>query len=341
MMEMTKLLDLVDSLKPDSKKERECNILVFDGLNTFLRSFAVVKQINSTGHNVGGLVGFLKSLGSSVRMFSPEKIIVTWDGRGGAQNRKNADSNYKAQRSYTGVIHWDLYDTKVEEIDSMNEQISRLQDYLACLPLQFVQIDKLEADDEIAFIVQEASKRGEKSIIVSTDKDFLQLIDENIRVYSPVKKVLYDHKNVVDTLQVLPENYNIVKALVGDASDNLAGVKGVGVRGLVKYFPKLVTEVTYSLNDIFEDCASQEKPKAIHTKILADWHHVENNFKIMDLHNTVLDETEQELIHSILSEPVVKVNIGRFLHLLEEDRLDFTKDPEIWLCNTFSSVKIS
>ena len=160
MMEMTKLLDLVDSLKPDSKKERECNILVFDGLNTFLRSFAVVKQINSTGHNVGGLVGFLKSLGSSVRMFSPEKIIVTWDGRGGAQNRKNADSNYKAQRSYTGVIHWDLYDTKVEEIDSMNEQISRLQDYLACLPLQFVQIDKLEADDEIAFIVQEASKRG-------------------------------------------------------------------------------------------------------------------------------------------------------------------------------------
>lgn len=341
MMEMTKLLDLVDSLKPDSKKERECNLLVFDGLNTFLRSFAVVKQINSTGHNVGGLVGFLKSLGSTVRMFNPEKIIVTWDGRGGAQNRKNADSNYKAQRLHTGVIHWDLYDTKVEEIDSMNEQIARLQDYLACLPLQFVQIDKLEADDEIAFIVQEASKRGEKSIIVSTDKDFLQLIDENTRVYSPVKKVLYDHKNVVDTLQVLPENYNIVKALVGDASDNLVGVKGVGVRGLVKYFPKLVTEVTYSLNDIFEDCASQEKPKAIHTKILADWHHVENNFKIMDLHDTVLDSVEQDLVYKILAEPVTKVNIGRFLQLLDEDRLDFVKDTEGWLCNTFSSVKIS
>lgn len=341
MMEMTKLLDLVDSLKPDSKKERECNILILDGLNTFLRSFAVVKQINSTGHNVGGLVGFLKSLGSTVRMFNPEKIIVTWDGRGGAQNRKNADSNYKAQRLHTGVIHWDLYDTKVEEIDSMNEQISRLQDYLACLPLQFVQIDKLEADDEIAFIVQEASKRGEKSIIVSTDKDFLQLIDENTRVYSPVKKVLYDHTNVVEALQVLPENYNIVKALVGDASDNLAGVKGVGVRGLVKYFPKLVTEVTYSLNDIFEDCASQEKPKAIHTKILADWHHVENNFKIMDLHDTVLDSVEQDLVYKILAEPVTKVNIGRFLQLLDEDRLDFVKDTEGWLCNTFSSVKIS
>lgn len=341
MIEMSKLLDLVDSLQPGSKKERDCNLLIFDGLNTFLRSFAVNKQINSTGHNVGGMVGFLKSLGSAVRMFSPEKVIVTWDGRGGAQNRKNADSNYKAQRAFTGVIHWDLYDTKVEEIDSMNEQIDRLRDYLACLPLQFVQIDKLEADDEIAFIVQEASKQGKKSVIVSTDKDFLQLIDENIKVYSPVKKVLYDHTNVVEALQVLPENYNIVKALVGDMSDNLAGVKGVGIRGLVKTFPKLVTEASYQLDDIFEDCSSQEKPKAIHTKILADWHHVESNFKIMDLHDTVLDEVEQDLVHRILLEPVTKVNIGRFLHLIEEDRLDFVKDPEGWLCNTFSSVKIS
>lgn len=341
MIEMSKLLDLVDSLQPGPKENRDCNVLILDGLNTFLRAFSVVKQVNSTGHNVGGMTGFLKSLGSVVRMFNPERVIVTWDGRGGAQNRKNADSNYKAQRVNTPVIHWDLYDTKVEEIESMNDQIDRLRDYLACLPVQFVQIDKLEADDEIAYIAQKASSSGKKVVIVSTDKDFLQLIDENIKVYSPVKKVLYDHTNVVEFLQVLPENYNIVKALIGDASDNLAGVKGVGIRGLVKTFPELVTESNCKLGDIFEKCAAEQKPKAIHTKILADWPHVERNYKIMDLHETVLDDYEKDLVKKILSEPVPKVSIGRFLHLLDEDKLDFTKDLTGWLCNTFSSVKIS
>ena len=83
-------------------------------------------------------------------------------------------------------------------------------------------MDKLEADDVIAWIAKKASiSSAKKCTIVSSDKDFLQLIDDTVEVYAPIKKKIFTQDNIFDELKVLPENYNLVKALVGDNSDNL------------------------------------------------------------------------------------------------------------------------
>lgn len=338
-METKELLQLVENLKPNPVRNINDHILVVDGLNTFIRSFAVVQQINSAGNNVGGLTGCLKSIGSINRLFRPTRLIVAWDGRGGAQNRKNMDSHYKAQRAQAGVIHYDLYEDKEEEIQSMQDQIDRLVDYLTCLPITFIRVDKLEADDIIAYIAKEASAGNHKVTVVSTDRDFLQLIDRNVSVYSPVKKVLYDQKEFFDYMGVLPENYNIVKSLIGDKSDGLIGVKGVGVKSLVKEFPRLQTDSDYNLETLFEDCSNREKKKAVHNRILADWHHVETNFKIMDLNKTVLDDAEKVVVKDTLRKPVSPLQIGNFIHLLDTDKIDFMRDTESWLME-FSNLVV-
>ena len=339
-MNTGELLNLVDALEQQPKRHRNDHILILDGLNALLRSFSVVTTVNAAGNHVGGLMGFLKSLNSIRRQFNPTRIIVAWDGVGGATNRKRLDPNYKATRAQAAVIHYDLYDTKKEEMDAVFLQGDRLIDYLACLPVTYVRLSKLEADDIIAYMALNAARGGKKVTIVSSDKDFLQLVSPNgIEVYNPTKKVLYDYKVATEFLEVLPENYNIVKALNGDISDNLPGIKGVGIKTLVKLFPSLQTDPDYSLDRLFDECSKLLDAKKICAKILADWHHVETNFKLMNLRETILSDSEKEAIFEIVKEPTPKLRIGPFLHMLEEDQIEgISKDPEGWLTEFNSLV---
>ena len=75
-----------------------------------------------------------------VRMFNPTRVVVVWDGVGGAQNRKNVDEHYKANRAHASVIHYDIYEDKKAELSSMQDQADRLQDYLSCLPVSYIKI---------------------------------------------------------------------------------------------------------------------------------------------------------------------------------------------------------
>lgn len=332
------LSEIVKNLKP---QERHLNdhILIIDGLNTFLRSFSVINTINSKGFHIGGLVGFLKSLGVLNRMFNPTRIIIAWDGKGGASNRKNVNPNYKSQREHTPVIHWDMYNTKEEEIESMQDQIERLWDYLEYLPVTLISIDKLEADDIIAYLAKSAGSTGHKVTVVSMDKDFLQLVSENIEVYSPVQKILYEYRTTVDRLGVLPENYNIVKALVGDKSDNLAGVKGIGIKTLVKMFPDLSQNPDYTLQNLYDDCSKGLGTKPKYASILNEWSKVESNYGIMDLHETVLDEREKEIVYARVKAKPNKLMVGPFLVLLDQDCIEgITGDTEAWL-SQFNSLQ--
>ena len=339
MMDRNELLNLVDNLKEKPARGLDDHILILDGLNTLIRGFSVNKTINADGIHVGGLQGFLKSLGSMVRMFNPTRVVVVWDGVGGAQNRKNVDEHYKANRAHASVIHYDIYEDKKAELSSMQDQADRLQDYLSCLPVSYIKIDKLEADDIIAYISKLYSKAGKEVTIVSSDRDFLQLIDEHVRVYSPIRKVLFDHEEAMKFLLVLPENYNIVKTVLGDGSDGLVGVKGVGIKGLVKEFPELVTDPSLTLDKFFDLCVERQnvRKKAMYTKLLAGWHTIEKNFLLMDLNETVLDDFEKSIVHDILGNAVLELRVGPFLHYLEEDKFEIGKDSEGWLCQ-FSTL---
>lgn len=341
MMDKSELLSLVNNLHEKPARGLDDHVLILDGLNTLIRSFSVVKTLNGDGQHIGGLQGFLKSLGSMTRMFAPTRVIVVWDGIGGAQNRKNLDENYKANRAHASVIHYDLYEDKRTELRSMQDQADRLIDYLACLPVTYIQIDKLEADDVIAYLAKLYSKAKRRVTIVSSDRDFMQLVDQNVEVYSPIRKILFNYPEAVEELGVLPENYNIVKTILGDMSDGLAGVKGVGIKGLIKEFPELSNDPALTLDEFFDSCVLKQhnSHKAIFTKIIAGWHTIEKNFRLMDLNKTVLDESEKEIVHEILRTTVPQLRIGPFLHYLEEDKFELVKDTEGWLCEFSSLVR--
>ena len=223
-------------------------------------------------------------------------------------------------------------------MEALIGQLLRVQDYLECLPLTQIGLEKLEADDIIAHIAKQASKSNvKKCTIVSSDKDFLQLIDDTVEVYAPIKKKTFTKDNALEEIKVLPENYNIVKALLGDHSDNLTGVKGLGIKTILSEWKSFTYDPLASLQDIWDHCETQmeeEKPKKIFAKILHSWDKVMNNFEIMDLHRDTLDQKEQAFLKEVLKQPISKVHIGGFLSLLEEDKIEgITKNTVGWLDN--------
>ena len=142
---------ILNDLRQTPPPELNDHILVIDAMNMLIRSFSLLKAMSPTGHHIGGLVGFLRSLGYVTRIFDPTRVIVVWDGKGGSANRKNIDPNYKANRATSRITHWGLYDTKAEETEALIVQLFRTKDYLECLPLQQIMMEKLEADDIIAY----------------------------------------------------------------------------------------------------------------------------------------------------------------------------------------------
>lgn len=335
--------NILKSLKQTPPRAYNDHILIIDAMNMLIRSFSLLKAMNPTGTHIGGLVGFLRSLGYVTRIFDPTRVIVVWDGKGGSGNRQNIDPNYKAQRATSRITHWGLYDSKEEEMEALIGQLYRVQDYLECLPISQIGIEKLEADDIIAYLAIKASKANKKITIVSSDKDFLQLVDKNIQVYAPVKRVTYTVDNVVEEIGVLPQNYNIVKALLGDHSDNLAGIKGLGIKTILSEWKSFTYDPLASLQDVWDHCETQleqEKPKKIFAKIIHNWDKVLTNYKLMDLHTSVLDEKEQDQIKETLTQTVSKIQSGLFLHLLEQDQIEsITKSTESWLEN-FSGLTV-
>jgi len=326
--------DILNNLKATPPRALNDHILVVDAMNTLIRSFSLLKAMNPSGAHVGGLVGFLRSLGYVTRIFDPTRVIIVWDGKGGSANRKNIDPNYKAQRATSRITHWGLYDTKEEETEALIGQLFRTQDYLECLPIHQLVMDKLEADDIMAWIAKKASNSNvKKCTIVSSDKDFLQLVDDTIEVYAPVKKKTFTKDNIFEELKVLPENYNLVKALLGDNSDNLQGVKGLGIKTIVSEFPKLLTERT-DLNYIYKVAEEKLEGKKIFAKIIHNWQKVETNFELMDLHISSLDDKEKEYVNEVINSSIPDLQTGAFLRLLEQDKIEgITKNTELWLEN--------
>ena len=144
--------NILNNLKETPPRALNDHILIIDAMNTLIRSFSLLKAMNPTGTHVGGLVGFLRSLGYVTRIFDPTRVVIIWDGKGGSGNRQNIDPNYKAQRASARITHWGLYDTREEEQEALIGQLFRTRDYLECLPVHQIAIEKLEADDILSLI---------------------------------------------------------------------------------------------------------------------------------------------------------------------------------------------
>ena len=324
--------DLLEKLQPRPPKKLNDHVLLIDALNTFIRSFATVNYINPQGNHIGGLAGFLKSLAYMVRIHEPTRVVIVFDGRGSTVNRKNIDPSYKAQRSLTRITNWEIYEDKDAERESMSTQIERLVEYLQCLPVQMVSIDKVEADDIIALIAKIYSQNNKKATIVSSDKDFLQLVDSNIEVYSPIKKKHYTRSVVVEEFKTTPSNFLIGKAILGDQSDNLPGVNRVGAKTLHKLFPNLST-VDLTLEDVFKECEHKHETNKGYLAILNQKGRVETNYELMNLLDPNVPDYEIETVKKLLMGSNTVLNTMAFEMLYEADNMNasITQNITSWL----------
>ena len=314
-------------------------VLLIDGLNLFFRNFAMMKMVNQDGAHIGGLGGFLRSLNYLVNQLQPTSVYVVFDGAGSSMNRKNLLPEYKSGRNLVRITNWDIFDSLEEEHDSKVNQTVRLVHYLKCLPVKTVSINKVEADDIIAYLSDILStKHGSKVFIVSNDRDFVQLVNDKITVYRPAEKEFYTKEMIKNQFGVLAENFILYKTLLGDQSDKVEGVKGLGQKGIAKKFPELL-ERPLSFDDLMDIAESKLKEHVVYARVLHDKARLKNNFKIMDLGKPLVDEVEKQYLEELSEELPPALNTKAFMLLYNEDGLGrLMKDPELTINNTFKVI---
>lgn len=311
-------------------------VLMIDGLNLFFRNFATINFMNKDGVPIGGMAGFLRSLGSLIQLVQPTGVYVIFDGQGSSTNRKNLLPEYKSNRGITRITNWDTYDNIEDEGESKVDQITRLIHYLQCLPVKTGMIDKAEADDMIAYLANTLPKTHDTDVvIVSSDKDYLQLASPKVTIYRPISKKFYRAKEVADEYGIHSDNFIIYKTLLGDKSDKIDGIRGLGPKTLLKHFPEL-KQTPLDLDEIFEIAEAKLTTHKVFAKILHAEDSLRVSYRLMDLKNPILDERQIAYIEALVKENNNTFSRKEFLEMYHADGVDhFIRNVEGWVTDTF------
>jgi DNA polymerase-1 len=210
---MSNFEDILNNISQEEKHPND-RVLLIDGLNIFLRAFAVNGALNEKGVPVGGIMGFMKSLALAIRQMEPTRVIVVYDGAGGSKRRRKINPDYKSNRTPKRVTKFDAFNSLQDEKEAMKIQFRRLLSYLELLPIDVYSVDNVEADDVIAYIAQNVLKN--EAIIMSADQDFLQLVNDRIVVWSPNKKKYYTKEQIFTEYGIPAHNFLMYKCLMGD-----------------------------------------------------------------------------------------------------------------------------
>jgi DNA polymerase-1 len=333
-MAKNRFAEMLANITNEPETENQ-SVLIIDGLNTFLRSFAIINAIHpSSGQHVGGMVGFLKSVGYAIKLNSPTKVIITFDGVGGSNSKRNLFPAYKANRNADRITNYKMFTDKEEESESITSQMERLIQYLQSLPVSLIVIDGIEADDVMGYLAQkyEGIAETKRVTIMSADQDFLQLVSDKVNVYSPTKKKIYNVDNFREEYGVYPKNYLLYKTFMGDKGDNVPKVKGLGEDKLLKIIPQLKESEQLNLETLLESLDPNDKWGY---QLLNFQHQLRINYRLMNLRDIPLSNENIEIIEDAVAYRR-EFNKSGFLHLYYRDNLgNGIPNVEIWLTEVF------
>jgi DNA polymerase-1 len=347
-------MNLADKLKEFSAQNieiqsdnQDSRVLLIDGLNSYLRCFCSTPTMNDNGEHVGGFTGFLRSIGQVIRILKPSRCVIIFDGKGGSVARREIFTDYKSNRKTTTRLNraYD-FDSVEQESDNRKKQLIQLIHALSYLPVSVLSIDNVEADDVIAYLANLVTERGGKSYIMSNDKDFLQLISESVSIYNPIKKKIYTVETVVDEYNIHPTNFMIYRTIDGDKSDNIPGVKGVGIASLLKNFPELKTHPSIPWEHIYTQCEEKleeakllKKKNAVCTNILNHTDIINRNMSLMRLDDQHISNSVRNKVLGQFDIPINNLNKLGLTQLFVRDRLvgAFNNYDE-WISTTFVSL---
>ena len=258
-------------------------VVVIDALNMFIRNYIVNPMISSNGNPIGGAVGFVNSVKKLMRETKPDQVIVCWDGSGGSQKRRTVVKEYKQGRKPLRKNYKIEGMSEQSEKENMVWQQRILMEMLNEMPIMQLVLDRVEADDIIAMITQSPKYKGWQKVIISSDKDFLQLLDGETVLYRPIQKKAWTKKTVIDEYGIAPENFVIARAIAGDKSDNLAGIKGAGLKTISKRLSFLCEDKMHTLDKVYDHCANMGSGLKFYERIVEGWDTVKLNYKVMNL----------------------------------------------------------
>jgi len=331
------LAEVEQEHKESENLHRDSRVLIVDSMNLFIRCFSVIPTLNEDGNHVGVLVGFLKTNTTTHSMKNPTRVIVVFDGKGGSLRRKKLYSNYKEQRAMKSRLNRVVgFEDIVDEQQSMKWQISRVYQYLQQLPISTIMIDHIEADDVIAYL---SSYFQEKVCILSNDRDFLQLVSDKVNVYVPTKKKMYTPQNLLEEYGIWSENFAIFKALLGDKSDNIAGIKGMGDKTILKNFPQLGEPTKIDLEDFVESCKLYEGKSKAMNSLKENIDSFQTNYQIMQLEDVDIPSSTKSTIRHLVDgniDGMSKINLDKMC-LEDKLRSSFPNWDE-WLQTNFKSL---
>ena len=321
----TRYAKFLKEIKDEKNQPLIEKVLLIDGLNLFIRSFAAVPVINSDGFHTGGLYGSLNSIKYAVKVMNPTRTIIVFDGRGGAVRRRKIYSEYKAgRRGLKGLNKTFNWESEEQEQQSCVKQLHRFLEYLKRLPVTVLSVDNIEADDGIAYITQTVLP-DKKKIIMSTDKDFYQLVSNNTTIWSPTKKKVYNVKAILEEFEVHPNNFLLYRIVDGDSSDNIPGIKGIGRKTMLKYFPDMlnVSEV-HTVDSLVEYAKSNIDINNRYKTIYDNSDVLFRNYKLMQLYDVDISGEIKSIISDVvLKQKISIMNSYELKKMLMEDKLYF------------------
>jgi DNA polymerase I len=217
-------------------------LVLIDGSGYVFRAFYALPPLTDPkGVPVGAVFGFCNMLFRLVQDMSGDQLVVVFD-KGRASFRNQIYDGYKANR--------------LEPPEDLAPQFPLVREAAKAFGLPVIEADDYEADDLIATYARQACEQGQEVIVVSSDKDLMQLIGRGVQMYDPMKQKAIDRDEVVSRFGVGPEQLRDVLALAGDTSDNVPGVPGIGVKTAAQLLQEF-----HSLDELLANAGTIKQPK--------------------------------------------------------------------------------
>jgi 5'-3' exonuclease len=282
------------------------NVLLVDGDNLLTIGFFGLKNHFYKGEHIGGIYHFINTLRRAIEIHHLDKVVVFWDGQDGSQTRKRFYHQYKENRK--SRIRTE------EEVHSYGRQRNRVKQYLEELFVRQGEYEFCETDDNIAYYSQNSPK--ENMIIYSSDGDLTQLVSQNTKLFNPSHSKMYQPNDmfVYDHEQILIQNIKLVKMICGDPSDNIAGIKSLGVKRLISLVPEIISQeisvdfILERFNTLFEEDKDNRLVKNLLTGVtkygVLGEEFFTVNSRIVSLDDPFLTDDAKESIDSLINDTI-------------------------------------
>ncbi|MBS0628806.1 MAG: DNA polymerase I [Verrucomicrobia bacterium] len=288
-------------------------LYVLDAVNFLFRSYyAIGPMTNPKGESTGALYGFIRSIFKMIKEFSPDHLIAVFDGPESTKSRKEIYSDYKIHRA--------------KMPDDLYTQLGQAQYFCKISGIPYLAIPGVEADDVIGSIAKWTNEKQIETYLCSSDKDLSQLVTDHVFVLNVNKNnLIMDRAKVKEIFGVFPEQIIDLLAMMGDASDNIPGLGGIG--------PKTAAELLNEFGTLNAILENPEKLKGKKGDIFREGKQLAKLSQQLATINTEVDFPKEDHFFRLKEPDLDKVKAFyqemHFMTLLKELHLPDKKKEEL------------